>query len=105
MKMSELKPISHKDFNAFIKGKGFTNRNDYTLKELKAKFGFRSLIDRRKLVISSEDTEPVTFASIRQAAKSIGVGEIVIRYARNKGRNSFKRTVDGCTKIFFIKWC
>ena len=32
--MGDLKPISHKQFNEFIKGKGFKGRNDYKLKEL-----------------------------------------------------------------------
>ena len=36
--MGDLKPISHKQFNEFIKGKGFMGRNDYKLKELKAKY-------------------------------------------------------------------
>ena len=36
----DLVPISHKDFNEIIKGKGFTGRNNYRLKELKAMFGF-----------------------------------------------------------------
>ena len=103
-KMTELKPISHKDFNAFIKGKGFTNRNDYKLKDLKAKFGFKSLVERISLVISAEDMESTTFNSISQAAKSIGVGEPVIRYARKKGRDSFKRTIDGHTKIFSVEF-
>ena len=31
-----LIPISHKDFNEFIKGKGFVGRNNYKLRELKA---------------------------------------------------------------------
>ena len=37
--MGDLKPISHKQFNEFIKGKGFKGRNEYKLKDLKAKFG------------------------------------------------------------------
>ena len=51
--MGDLKPISHKQFNEFIKGKGFKGRNDYKLKELKAKCGFKPMYDRRTLVISS----------------------------------------------------
>ena len=35
---TELKPISHKEFNEFIKGKGVVGRNQYRLKELKAMF-------------------------------------------------------------------
>ena len=38
---SGLRPIPHKEFNEFIKGKGFKGRNNYKLKELKAMFGFR----------------------------------------------------------------
>ena len=55
--MGDIKPISHKQFNEFIKGKGFKGRNDYKLKELKAKFGVKPMYDRRTLVISSEDME------------------------------------------------
>ena len=40
IKMENLKPISHKEFYEFIKGKGFKGRNEYKLKDLKAKFGF-----------------------------------------------------------------
>ena len=44
--MGDIKPISHKQFNEFIKDKGFKGRNDYKLKELKAKFGFKPMHDR-----------------------------------------------------------
>ena len=44
----DLKPISHKEFNEFIKGKGFKGRNEYKLKDLKAKFGFKPMYDRRR---------------------------------------------------------
>ena len=52
--MGDLKAISHKQFNEFIKVKGFKRRNNYKLKELKAKFGFKPMYDRRTLVISWE---------------------------------------------------
>ena len=100
--MADLKPISHKEFNGFIKGKGFKGRNNYKLKELKAKFGFKSMYYRRTLVISSKDMEPTEFDSMRKAAKAIGVGEGVIRYARNNGRDFFK---DKNSKVSFVKWC
>ena len=40
VKMDDLKSISLKQFNEFIKGKGFKERDDYKLKVLKARFGF-----------------------------------------------------------------
>ena len=76
--MGDLKPISHKQFNEFIKGKGFKGRNDYNLKELKAKFGFKPMYDRRTLVISSDDMEPTTFDSLRKAPKAISVTYITL---------------------------
>ena len=50
--MHELKPISHKEFNEFIKGKGFKERNNCATKDLKAKFSFKPLFERRVLVVS-----------------------------------------------------
>ena len=38
-----LRPITHKEFNEFIKGKGFKGRNNYILKDVKAMFGLLSL--------------------------------------------------------------
>ena len=95
-----IRPISHKEFNKFIKGKRFKGRNNYVLKDLKAKFSFKPLVERRALVV---------FDSMRKAAKCIGVGEGVIRYVTNNGRDLVKRFEDGeareRVKVFFIKWC
>ena len=72
-KMDGLKPISHKDFNEFIKGKGFKERNNYALRDLKAKFGFKPLVKRRVLIVSLEDMEPAKLDSMRKATKAISV--------------------------------
>ena len=50
----ELVPITHKEFNEFIKGKGFKGRNNYKLKDLKAMFGFKPMITGSSVTISSE---------------------------------------------------
>ena len=89
----ELKPNSYEEFNTFTKGKGFKGRNNYALKELKARNGFK--IETRALVVSSNDMGPTKFDSMRKAAKAISVGEGVIRYARNNNRNFVKRFGDG----------
>ena len=39
-----LHPITHKEFNEFIKGKGFKGSNNYKLRDLKAMFGFKTMI-------------------------------------------------------------
>ena len=79
---------------------------DYKLRDIKAEFGFMPLINNRKLVVLAEDVEPTMFDSMRKATKALGVGEKVIRYAKEKNRDFFKRTNgDGRTKVFFKKWC
>ena len=98
--MGDLKPISHKQFNEFTKRKGFKGRNDYKLKELKAKFGFKPMYDRRTLVIYLEDMEPTTFDSLRKAAKAIDVTYGTLRYAKDKERDFIKKD----QKIYKIKW-
>ena len=50
----ELVSITHEEFNEFIKGKGFTGRNNYKLKDLKAIFGFKPMITGSPVAISSE---------------------------------------------------
>ena len=101
----ELKPISHEEFNEFMKGKGFKGRNDYTLKDLKAKFCFKPLIQRRALVVSSNDMEPTKVDSMRKAAKSIGVAEGAIKYVRKSDSDFVKKSEDQRVKVFSIKWC
>ena len=88
-----------------MKGKGFKGRTDYALRVLRAKFDFKSLVERRASVASSEGMEPTKFDSVRKASKAIGIGEGIIRYARNTGRDFFKRFEAEYIKMFFIKWC
>ena len=89
--MDDLKPISHKQFNEFIKGKRFKGGNNYKLKELKDKSGFKPRYDRRTLVISSRDMEPKTFDSLRKASKATGVSYRALRYAMNKETGFVKK--------------
>ena len=98
--MGNLKPIGHKEFNEFVKGKGFKGRNEYKLKDLKAKFGFKLMYDRCTLTISSEDMDPTTFSSLRQAASSTSISYDVLIYAKNKET----KFVIKDEKIYNINW-
>ena len=100
MDRGDLKPISYKEFNEFIKGKGFKGRNEYGLKELKAKFGFKPMYDRRTLTISSEDMDPTTFDSLRKASKATGISYSILRYGKGKEKNFVKKD----EKIYNINW-
>ena len=65
-----LHPITHKEFNEFIKGKGFKGRNNYKLKDLKAMFGFKPMITGSPVMISSDGMEPKRFNSLSKASTS-----------------------------------
>ena len=64
----ELVPITHKEFNEFIKGTSFTGRNNYKLKDLKAMFGFKPMITGSPVTISSDRAEPTRFDSMSKAS-------------------------------------
>ena len=68
----------------------------FSLKLLKA--------DRKAPVVSLEDMDS-EFHSMREATRAIGIGEGVIRYVRNNGRDFLKKFEGKNVKVFFIKWC
>ena len=77
-----LRPIRHKEFNEFIKGKGFKGRNDYKLRDLKAMFGFKPMITGSPVTISSNRMEPMRFDSMSKASTSTGIPYITLLYAK-----------------------
>ena len=74
-------------------------------KDLKAMFGFKPLKVRIVLVVSSEGMEATTFSSMRETMKAIGMGEKVIRYTKNNGRDFMSRFESRSIWVFCIKWC
>ena len=82
----DLRPITHKEFNEFIKGKGFKGRNSYKFKDLKAMFGFKPMITGSPVTISSDGMEPTRFDSISKASTSTGMPYITLLYAKRNSR-------------------
>ena len=82
-----LRPITHKEFNEFIKGKGFTGRNNYKLKDLKAMFGFKPMITGSPVTISSDRTEPTRFDSMSKASTSTGIPYSTLLYAKKNSKS------------------
>ena len=80
-------PIRHKEFNEFIKGKGFKGRNNYTLSDLKAMFGFKPMITGSPVSISSDQTEPTRFDSMSKASTSTGIPYVTLLYAKKNFRH------------------
>ena len=82
-----LCPITHKEFNEFIKLKGFTGRNNYKLKDLKAMLGFKPMITGSPVTISSDGTEPTRFDSMSKASTSTGIPYSTLLYAKKNSRS------------------
>ena len=85
----DLCPIRHKEFNEFIKGKCFKGRNNYKLRDLKAKamFGFKPMITGSPVTISSNGTEPTRSDSMSKASTSTGIPYITLLYAKRNSRH------------------
>ena len=83
----DLTPIRHKEFNEFIKGKGFKGRNNYKLKDLKAMFGFKPMITGSPVTISSNELEPMRFGSISKASTSTGIPCVTLLYAKRNSKD------------------
>ena len=82
-----LTPITHKEFNEFTEGKGFTGRNNYKLKDLKAMFGFKPMIPGSPVTISSDGSEPTRFDSMSKASTSTGIPYATLLYAKKNSES------------------
>ena len=82
-----LHPITHKEFNEFIKGKDFTGRNNYKLKDVKAMFGFKPMITGSPVMISSDGKEPTRFDSMSKASISTGILYSTHLYAEKNSKS------------------
>ena len=85
-----LHPIRHKEFNEFIKGKGFKGRNNYKLKDLKTMFGFKLMITGSPVMISSNELEPMRFDSISKVSTSSGIPYVTLMYAKKNSKDRVK---------------
>ena len=74
MSPQELIPISHKEFNEYIKGKGFVGRNNCKLRELKAMFGFKPLTNKNQVTVTIDDGKEFNrYESISRASRASGI--------------------------------
>ena len=84
---TDLTPIRHKEFNEFLKGKGFKGRSYYKLRDLKAIFGFKPMITGSPVMISSDELEPMRFDSMSKASTSTGIPYVTLLYAKKNSRH------------------
>ena len=83
----DLYPIRHKEFNEFMKEKGFKGRNNYKLRDLKVMFGFKPMITGSPVTISSDGMEPMRFDSMSMASTSTGIPNITLLYPKKNSRH------------------
>ena len=101
----ELIPISHKEFNEFIKGKGVILRNNYKLKDLKAMFGFKPMITRAQVMVAIDDVEEInTYDSMSKASLSIGIPYPMLQLAKKRSKYTNPVTIKSNGKIYVIKF-
>ena len=96
----DLTPITHKEFNEFIKGKGFKGRNNYKLADLKAMFGFKPIITGFPVTISSDGMEPTRFDSISKASTSTGIPYGTLLYIKKYSKDRVHSNGKEYTIIF-----
>ena len=82
----ELVPITHKEFNEVMKGKGLTGRNNYKLKDLKA-IGFKPMFTGSSVMISSNGLEPTRFDSMSKASTFTGIPYATLLYAKMNSKS------------------
>ena len=96
----DLTPITHKEFNEFIKGKSFKGRNNYKLKDLKAMFGFKPMITGSPVTISSDGTKPTRFDSLSKVSTSTGIPDVTLLYAKKNSRHRVRSNGKEYTIIY-----
>ena len=99
-----LRPITHKEFNEFIKGKGFKGRDNYKLRELKVMFGLRPIIIGKPISVSLEGEEPTTYDTISIASTSTGIPYSTLLYAKKKPKTNGFAVVNSNGKKYCIKY-
>ena len=95
-----LCPITHKEFNEFIKGKGFKGSNNSKSRDLKAMFGFKPMITGSPVTISSDGMEPTRFDSMSKASTSTGIPYVTLLYAKRNSRNRVRSNAKEYTIIY-----
>ena len=101
----DLTPIRHKEFNEFIKGKGFKGRNNYKLRDLKAMFGLKPMITGSPVTISSDESEPKRFDSMSKASTSTGIPYVTLLYAKKNSRHRVRSNGKEYTIIYHWLKC
>ena len=100
--MGDLKWITQKEFEAYLRVKEFMEKSDYDQSDLRKKIRDRRPA-RIPLIIRSDDMEPKKYESLKDAANDIKVSMETFIYAYENRRLLITRRKGG-VKVFYIEW-
>ena len=100
--MGDLREISRKEFETYLRIKEFIERNGYEEADL------RKMVRDRKptripLIIHPDDMEPKRYERLSDAANDIKVSKQILIYAY-ENRTSLITRRKGGAKVFHIEW-
>ena len=100
--MDDLKWITRKEFEAYLRVKEFIEKNNYEEADLRKKIrAWRPT--RILLIIRSDDMEPKKYERLTDAANDIKVPRETLIYAYENRRTLITRRKGG-VKVFYIEW-
>ena len=101
--MDNLKWITRKEFEAYLRVKGFMKKNNYDQADLRKKIRNRTLASI-PLIICSDDMEPRKYEHLMDAANDIKVPRKTLIYAYENRRKIITRRKGG-VKVFTSSGC
>ena len=100
--MGDLKQITQKEFEAYLRVKEFIEKNNYEESDLRKRILYRRPA-HIPLIIRSDDMEPKKYERLMDAASDIKVPRETLRYAYENRRSLITRRKGG-VKVFYIEW-
>ena len=100
--MGDLKWITRKEFEAYLRVKEFMEKNNYDEADFRKKIRDRRPT-RIPLIIRADDMEPREYKCLKDVANDIKVSKKTLIYAHENRRPLITRR-KGRVKVFYIKW-
>ena len=100
--MGDLKCITKKEFESYLRVKEFMEKNDYDESDLRKKIRDRRPV-RIPLIICSNDMEPREYESLKDVANDIKVSKETLMHAYENRRQIITRRKGG-VQAFYIEW-
>ena len=100
--MGDLKWITRKEFEAYLRVKEFIEKNNYEEADLRKKMRYRRPA-RTPLIIRSDDMELTKYERLTDVASDIKVPRETLIYAYENRRSLITRRKGG-VKVFYIEW-